>query len=70
MTVFPEIEMWSDNDLTDTALFNMIEASNAYALCNVSDPVNAIYQEMWMAVGGFIPQLLKHYADSKQETFR
>ena len=59
MSVFPEIEMWSDNgEIPDQALAYMIEASNAYALCDFHDPVNDIYGEMLMAVAAYLPQLL------------
>ena len=58
MTVFPEIEQWSDNLLDDAALVEMIEASNAYAFAEFNDPINEIYETMWRSVGGFIPQLL------------
>ena len=62
MTVkdFPEIEMWSGGPpLDDAALFTMIEASNAYAFCQFHDPVNEIYETMWRAVAGYLPELLQ-----------
>jgi hypothetical protein len=53
---FPEIEMWSGGPpLDDAALVAMIEASNAYALCEFHDPVNEIYETMWRAVAGYLP---------------
>ena len=59
MTVFPEIEMWSENGaMPDAALVEMIEASNAYALCEFNDPVNQIYADMLMSVAPYLPQLL------------
>lgn len=56
---FPDIEMWSPNELTDHALFEMIEASNAYALCQFRDPVNDIYWNMLRTAAGYLPQLLQ-----------
>jgi hypothetical protein len=57
---FPEIEMWSGGPpLDDAALVAMIEASNAYALCEFHDPVNEIYDTMWRAVAGYLPELLQ-----------
>ena len=59
MTVFPDIEMWSENgEMPDAALAEMIEASNAYALCEFNDPVNEIYANMLMSVARYLPQLL------------
>jgi hypothetical protein len=63
----PEIEMWSTNPLDDKALFEMIEASNAYALCKFTDPVNKIYWDMLLAVSGYIPQLLKIAVEDRRK---
>jgi hypothetical protein len=60
MTIFPEIEMWSQNGpMSDEALVEMIEASNAYALCEFQDPVNEIYMDMLLSVARYLPQLLQ-----------
>lgn len=51
--------MWSENgEMPDSALVEMIEASNAYALCDFQDPVNDIYAAMLLSVAPYLPQLL------------
>lgn len=58
--ILPEIE------LDDLALARMIEANNAYALCEFRDPVNDIYTAMLMSVAGYIPQLLNIAATKRK----
>ena len=62
---FPEIEMWSTNELTDELLAELIEASNAYALCEFHDPVNEIYGNMLARTAEFLPQLLQIAVDAR-----
>jgi len=67
-SVFPDIEMWSVNgDMPDRALVKMIEASNAYALSEFTDPVNQIYTDMLMAVAPYLPQLLAIAVENRME---
>jgi hypothetical protein len=71
MACFPEIEMWSANGpIPDRDLAEMIEASNAYALCEFNDPVSDIYTAMLFSVARYLPQLLQIAADSRKDLYK